>query len=170
MVASALVLNTTYEPLCVVPQRRAAVLILTDKAVPVCQGGGLFRSEKVRLLAPTVVRLTRFVRVPYRGAIALTRRGVFTRDSGRCAYCGAAATTIDHVIPRSRGGSHAWENVVAACTKCNHRKADRTLGELGWRLPRQPKAPVGLTARILGHRSPEPGWLDWFGSPEPALA
>ena len=170
MALSALVLNTTYEPLCVVPIRRATVLVLTEKAVPLSQGGGLFRSERVTLSGPTVVRLTRFVRVPYRGAIALTRRAVFTRDSGRCAYCGASATTIDHVIPRSRGGRHAWENVVAACTRCNHRKADRTLVELGWQLPQQPKAPIGLTARVLGHRSPEPSWLHWFGTPEVALA
>jgi 5-methylcytosine-specific restriction endonuclease McrA len=151
----ALVLNATFEPLCVVPVRRAAVLVLTEKAVPVSEGDGLLHSASTVLVMPSVVRLTRFVRVPFRAHVTLTRRAVFARDGGRCVYCGSTASTIDHVLPRSRGGRHVWENVVAACNRCNHRKADRTLGELGWRLRHPP-----------GHRTPDPRWLDWLGLPE----
>jgi 5-methylcytosine-specific restriction endonuclease McrA len=168
--AVALVLNATYEPLCVVPMRRAAVLVLTEKAVPVSDGDGLLRSASTVLIAPSVVRLTRFVRVPFRGQVSLTRRAVFARDGGRCVYCAAAATTIDHVVPRSRGGRHVWENVVAACTRCNHLKADRSLADMGWRLRRMPQAPSGLAWRVLGHRTPDPRWSDWLGLPEQASA
>lgn len=170
MPASTLVLNATYEPLCVVPIRRAAVLVLTAKAVPIEEGGGFMRSERLRIGIPTIVRLTRYVKVPYRGPIALTRRAIFARDSSRCAYCGGTASTIDHVLPRSRGGRHSWDNVVAACSRCNHVKADRTLAELGWRLRKPPSAPAGVHWRVLGHRTPEPAWLGWFGLPDQAMA
>lgn len=164
---AALVLNATFEPLCIIPTRRAAVLVLTDKAVPVQEGDGVFRSESRLLIAPSVVRLTRFVKIPYRGDISLTRRAIFARDRSRCVYCSDPATTVDHVLPRSRGGRHVWENVVAACNRCNHRKANYTLTELGWRLPRAPIAPVGVAWRILGHRTPDPRWLDWLDLAEP---
>jgi 5-methylcytosine-specific restriction endonuclease McrA len=160
--ATALVLNATYEPLCVVPVRRAVVLVLTDKAVSVADGDGFLRSAEAAYAAPAVVRLTRFVRVPYRAQVALTRKAVFARDSGRCAYCGKGATTIDHVVPRSRGGRHSWDNVVAACSRCNHLKADRTLSDLGWRLRVPPTAPSGAAWRVLGHRAPDPRWNQWL--------
>ncbi|EXG80335.1 HNH endonuclease [Cryptosporangium arvum] len=168
--AVSLVLNATYEPLCVVPVRRAAVLVLTDKAVPVTEGDGLLRSTTTMVVAPAVVRLTRFVKVPFRGQVSLTRRAIFARDGGRCAYCTSSATTIDHVMPRSRGGRHVWDNVVAACTRCNHVKADRTLTELGWRLRRRPAAPTGVAWRVLGHRTPDPLWYTWLDIPEQASA
>lgn len=163
--SAALVLNATYEPLCVVPVRRAAVLVLTAKAVPVSEGDGLLRSSTTLVVLPSVVRLTRYVRVPFRPHVTLTRRAVFARDAGRCVYCGVAATTIDHVVPRSRGGRHVWDNVVAACGRCNHVKADRTLIELGWRLRRPPAAPSGIAWRVLGHRTPDPRWLDYLDLP-----
>lgn len=163
---SALVLNATYEPLCVVPSRRAVVLILTEKAVSVEDGDGFLHSATLSFAAPVVVRLTKFVKVPFRATVSLTRRAVFARDGGRCVYCGKAATTIDHVVPRSRGGGHSWENVVAACGRCNHVKADRTLAELGWRLHRRPLAPSGPVWRVLGHRTPDPAWNAWLGIAE----
>lgn len=167
--ATALVLNATYEPLCVVSTRRAIVLVLTHKAVSVADGDGLLRSASQVFAAPTVVRLTRFVKVPFRATVSLTRRAVFARDGGRCAYCGKAASTIDHVIPRSRGGQHCWENVVAACGRCNHVKADRTLAEIGWRLRRTPTTPAGPVWRVLGHRAPNPAWNPWLGLDDAAL-
>lgn len=132
-----LVLNASYEPLGVVPLRRALVLVLENKAVSLEESGAYLHSATRVVPAPSVVRLKRFVRVPYRGPVPLTRRALFARDGGRCMYCGAVATSVDHVIPRSRGGQHAWDNVVAACRRCNHVKADRHLLELGWRLRRQ---------------------------------
>jgi 5-methylcytosine-specific restriction endonuclease McrA len=162
MVPYALVLNASYEPLCVVPQRRAIVLLLAHKAVVVEPGDEVFHSERQALIAPAVVRLTRFVKVPYRGAVPLTRRGVFARDGGRCVYCGAPATSLDHVVPRSRGGAHAWDNVVSACRRCNHVKADRVIAELGWRLRRAPRAPTGAMWRILGSGRLDPRWRPWL--------
>jgi 5-methylcytosine-specific restriction endonuclease McrA len=158
----SLVLNASYEPLCVVPQRRALVLLLAHKAVVVEPGDEVFHSERQVLTAPVVVRLTRFVKVPYRAVVPLTRRGVFARDGGRCVYCGAPATSLDHVIPRSRGGPHVWENVVSACRRCNHVKADRVISELGWRLRRVPQAPSGALWRVLGTGRMDPRWRPWL--------
>src|SRR4051795_10128710 len=148
--ADALVLNATYEPLCVVPQRRAIVLVLTAKAVVVEQAEGALRSPTRRIDIPAVVRLSRFVRVPFRAEVPLTRKGVLARDGHRCAYCGAPATSLDHVIPRSRGGPHSWDNVVAACGRCNHTKADRSVADLGWRLASVPRGPSGTAWRGVG--------------------
>lgn len=168
--AAALVLNATYEPLCVVPGRRAVVLVLTSRAVSVTDTDLLLHSASRSLRVPAVVRLTRFVRVPYRATVPLTRKAVFARDGGRCVYCGSAATSLDHVVPRSRGGGHVWENVVSACGRCNHVKADRGIAELGWRLRRTPSAPTGAAWRIVGARRIDPRWWPYLdglpGAPE----
>ena len=158
----ALVLNASYEPLCVVSGRRAVVLLLTDKAVPVAAGDQVLHSAYAQVTVPAVVRLTRFVRVPYRGTIPLTRKAVFARDGGRCVYCNAPATSLDHVIPKSRGGPHAWDNVVSACARCNHVKADRGVAELGWRLHRLPVAPSGAAWRIVGNKRVDPRWRPYL--------
>ena len=165
-----LLLNATYEPLCVVSSRRAVVLVLTEKAVPVEDGDGCFHSVTTAVRVPSVVRLTRFVRVPFRAQVPLTRKAVFARDGGRCAYCGAAATSVDHVVPRSRGGPHAWDNVVASCARCNHTKADHPIAELGWPLRTVPRAPTGTTWRILGSRTPDPRWQAYLVDGEAATA
>jgi len=168
--AVTLLLNATYEPLCVVPSRRAVVLILSAKAVAVQDTADSMHSSTTVVAIPAVVRLTRYVRVPYPAHTPLSRKGVFARDGGRCVYCSAAATSIDHVVPRSRGGLHVWDNVVAACRRCNHLKADRTLAELGWRLHCTPRVPSGTTWRVLGHRDPDPRWSAWLGVAEPVSA
>ena len=160
---SALVLNQSYEPLCVVPVKRAAVLLLTRKAETVAPGDGFLRSERMNIPVPAVVRLNRYVTIPRQVGSSPSRRGVFVRDDWRCVYCGASAETIDHVIPRSRGGTHTWDNVVAACAPCNHRKSDRMLAELGWRLPRTPRPPSGWQLRgFRGQRRPDPAWEAWL--------
>lgn len=141
----ALVLNATYEPLCVVPSRRAAVLVLGHKADVLHGTGESLRSERLTLAVPSVIRLRQFVKVPYRRRAPLNRRGVFARDGHRCQYCSAAADSIDHVIPRSRGGQHTWENVVAACRPCNVRKRDRLLHETSMVLHDRPTPPRELT-------------------------
>jgi 5-methylcytosine-specific restriction endonuclease McrA len=163
--SAALVLNATYEPLCVVPSRRAVILLLTAKAVSVAEGDGVVHSVRAAVVVPAVVRLTRFVRVPYRATVPLTRKAVFARDGGRCVYCNAAATSLDHVIPKSRGGAHSWDNVVSACGRCNHVKADRGIAELGWRLHRQPVAPTGAAWRVVGSRRVDPRWRPWLDLP-----
>ena len=154
----ALVLNATFEPLCVVPIRRAVVLVLKEKAEIVHAGDGQMRSAQAAFPVPSVIRLRYFVRVPYRARAALTRRGVFLRDSHECQYCGGTAENLDHVVPRSRGGLHVWENVVAACRRCNARKENRTPHEANMRLRRRPSAPKEWTWVIVGMASVAPEW------------
>jgi 5-methylcytosine-specific restriction endonuclease McrA len=125
----ALVLNASYEPLCVVSVRRAVVLVLKEKAEVLHATDEELHSERSAFPVPSVIRLTYFVKVPFRARAALNRRAVFARDGHRCQYCGAHAENIDHVVPRSRGGEHVWENVVAACRPCNTKKEDRFLHE-----------------------------------------
>lgn len=168
--AKVLMLNATYEPLCVIPLRRAVVLILEDKAELVAAADGELRSASLSVPVPTVVRLRRYVRVPYRATLALTRNALFARDRHRCQYCGDPASTIDHVHPRARGGEHRWENVVAACGPCNNRKGDRTLAELGWTLARPPKAPVGLRWLIVGVANLDPAWEQFLEPTAPVAA
>ncbi len=167
---ATLLLNATYEPLCVVSSRRAIVLVLAEKAESVDSAPEVVHAETLSLAVPVVVRLTRFVRVPYPASVPLARRAVFTRDGQTCVYCGGSATSIDHVVPRSRGGTHTWDNVVAACRRCNHTKADRSLAELGWKLPHPPRTPSGAAWRLLGSRSVDPRWREWLGMPESVSA
>jgi 5-methylcytosine-specific restriction endonuclease McrA len=122
---------------------------------------------------PSVVRLTKFIKIPYRHSIPLSRRALFARDGGRCVYCGAAATSIDHVQPKSKGGTHCWENVVSACHKCNHIKADKTLKEIGWKLRVTPREPAGAAWRILGTGRTDTRWFNYlkaFGGEELSAA
>jgi 5-methylcytosine-specific restriction endonuclease McrA len=167
---ATLLLNATYEPLCVVSSRRAIVLVLAAKAESVDATSDVVHAATISLPVPVVVRLTRYVRVPFPASVPLSRRAVFTRDGQTCVYCGSSATSIDHVIPRSRGGTHTWDNVVAACRRCNHTKADRSLAELGWALPHPPRTPSGAAWRLLGTRSVDPRWREWLGVPESVSA
>ena len=112
--ARALLLNASLEPLCVVSLRRAVVLVMTGKATILESEGRMLHSERAALPVPVVLSLTRYVHVPVRRAVPPTRRTVLQRDNHRCAYCGGGADTVDHVLPRSRGGRHEWTNVVAA--------------------------------------------------------
>ena len=152
----ALVLNASDAPLAVVSARRAVVLVLKEKAEVVASNGLIFRSERLELEAPSVVRLRRFVKVPFRARAPITRRAIFARDLWSCQYCAAPAENLDHVIPRSRGGEHVWENVVAACRRCNARKGNHLLTEAGMRLARLPFAPADGFRLSLGN--PESEW------------
>lgn len=134
-------LNATYEPLSVVPIRRAVVLVLAERAEVLHDTGEALHSEHLTVPVPSVVRLRTLVKVPFRRRAPLNRRSIFARDGHRCQYCGALAESIDHVIPRSKGGPHTWENVVAACRSCNVRKGDRLLAHTAMRLRRPPAAP-----------------------------
>ena len=151
-VRRVLLLNVTYEPLTTVAMRRAVCLVLGEKAEIVHHdsAGTVLRSTSLALAAPSVIRLRRYIRVPYRSRVPLTRGALMRRDNYLCAYCGQRAETIDHVIPRSRGGSHSWENCVASCMRCNHRKADRLVEELGWTMRCAPVVPRGAHWRLIG--------------------
>ncbi|MGP0109613.1 MAG: HNH endonuclease [Acidimicrobiales bacterium] len=137
----ALVLNATFEPLGIVSSRRAVLLVLDTKAELVHATERVFRAERMSVPEPSVVRLVRYVHVPLHYRVAVNRRTVFARDGSRCQYCGSVAENLDHVIPRSKGGPHTWENVVAACRRCNTRKEDRLPNEAGMVLRRTPVAP-----------------------------
>src|SRR4051812_44597251 len=138
---SALVLNATSEPLSVVPSRRAACLVLADKADIVADDGTQLHAARISVPSPLVIRLRYVVKVPYHRRTALSRRAVFARDEHTCQYCGGYADSIDHIVPRSRGGEHVWDNVAAACRPCNLRKRDRTPDEAGMRLARVARPP-----------------------------
>ncbi|HEX7094479.1 MAG TPA: HNH endonuclease [Acidimicrobiales bacterium] len=164
--ARSLVLNATFEPLCVVPSRRAVLLVMAQKAETVHGTGMFLHSERLTIEVPSVVRLQRYVRVPFPRRRSLNRRAVFARDEHRCQYCCAPADSLDHVVPRSRGGEHTWENVVAACSRCNTHKRDRLLHETSMRLLRQPRAPKP-TAWLLLDRSVPDHWVPYL---DPAVA
>jgi 5-methylcytosine-specific restriction endonuclease McrA len=151
----ALVLNVSHQPLAVVSARRAVVLVLKDKAEVVVANGMVFHSERSSIEAPWVVRLRYFVKVPYRAQAPLTRRAVFARDGWTCQYCGSPAENLDHVVPRYKGGLHTWENVVAACRRCNSRKENRQPEDAGLRLARHPVAPADGFRLSIGRLEPE---------------
>ena len=133
-----LLLNSTYEPLTALPMRRAIVMVICGKADVVHHdpAGPVIHSATSSIVVPSVIQLRSYVRVPYRARVPMTRAALMHRDRFCCAYCGAKADTVDHVVPRSRGGDHSWENCVACCSTCNHRKGDKLLTELGWALRR----------------------------------
>lgn len=158
MATGTLLLNATWEPLRVVPLRRGISLIIAGKAEVVEESDDeVLRSARVTMAAPTVIRLKKFVRVPYRARLPLTRKNLVARDHGKCGYCGKSGSTIDHIIPRSKGGQHVWENVVLACSPCNQKKGDQILSSLGWELRVTPKAPHGLVWFIVGLQT-DPAW------------
>lgn len=148
---SALVLNATFEPLSVVSARRAICLVLAEKAEIIEDDGTEIRAATLVMKAPLVIRLNYLVRAPFRRRTALSRRAVFARDGYKCQYCGRPADSIDHVVPRSRGGEHVWENVAAACRTCNLVKRDRTPNEAGMilaKVPHSPRDQAWITAAV----------------------
>ena len=165
----ALVLNASFEPLSVVSARRATVLLLAGKADLVSASGDVFRSEHLAVDVPSVLKLRQFVKVPFRRRSALNRRAVFARDGSMCQYCGSAAESIDHVVPRARGGTHTWENVVAACRPCNVRKRDRLLHETTMTLRSTPRAPNGFAWISVSVGTVPEDWQPYLAS-EPALS
>src|SRR6266513_6529098 len=138
-----LVLNATFEPINVCTVRRAAVLILKDKAEVIEHSSWELHAESLTLPRPVVIRLVSYVRVPrdtHRRKI--TRRAVFARDGWTCQYCGSRSSlTVDHVVPRSKGGTSSWDNIVTSCAPCNRRKGDALLRHAGMRLRHKPRSP-----------------------------
>jgi 5-methylcytosine-specific restriction endonuclease McrA len=138
-----LVLNATFEPINVCTVRRAVVLLLKERAELVERMSWELRAETLTLPRPIVIRLISYVRVPRdTRKRKITRRAVFARDSWTCQYCGARSNlTVDHVVPRSKGGSSTWENIVASCAPCNRRKGDRHPRDVGMHPRRAPRIP-----------------------------
>jgi 5-methylcytosine-specific restriction endonuclease McrA len=150
VVVGCLALNASFEPLTMVPMRRALRLVLDGKAEIIeADAERVVRSERLTLPRPAVIRLVRFIHVPRRFRRQVTNTFLFARDRYRCQYCGRTAAelrpreslTRDHLIPLSRGGTNEWTNVVAACSPCNTRKGNRMPEEIGMHPMTQPAEP-----------------------------
>ncbi|MCY3507321.1 MAG: HNH endonuclease [Chloroflexi bacterium] len=168
----ALVLNQNYEPLNVCNVRRALVLVLRGKAEVIETAKGAIHSANRHFALPSVIRMVYYVRRP-RPKLRLSRREVFARDGWACAYCGRASKdlTLDHVVPRYRGGTHSWDNLVSACKPCNHRKAGRTPAEARMRLRTRPAEPrVPIYHSYLQYLRRYQGWGKFIPGAEKARA
>jgi 5-methylcytosine-specific restriction endonuclease McrA len=158
-----LVLNAGYEPLAVVSFKRALVLVLNQKATVLAGADSeVVHSASKEFELPTVILLQRYVRIPGARKIPVSRRGVLRRDNHRCGYCLKSANTIDHILPKSRGGQDTWENLVACCLKCNNAKSDKTPAEMGWELQITPKMPTGVIWTVQGAEREEPQWREFL--------
>jgi len=137
-----LVLNASYEPINVCSERRAVVMIFKGVARVEEHNGHVLHSAKFQMHAPSVIRLTDYIHIPFKNR-SLSRKNILLRDHSRCQYCGKqlppADLTLDHVMPRSRGGESTWDNLVACCKRCNHRKGNQTPEEAGMHLTRHPR-------------------------------
>jgi 5-methylcytosine-specific restriction endonuclease McrA len=161
-----LVLNASYEPLNVCSVRRAHVLVFKGKAEVIEELDRPLTSATDTYPWPHVIRLRAYVRVPRAVQRKISRRALFARDGWRCVYCGTSTgrLTLDHVVPRSRGGESVWENVVTSCATCNHKKGNRTLEESGLELLMKPRPPTPvLFIKIAAPRIPET-WQPYLGS------
>lgn len=138
----ALVLNASYEPINICTARRALVLVFKGAARAEEEEEAMVRSRHSSVRLPSVIRLVDYRRIPQRSRV-LSRKNILLRDGDCCQYCGTVqhprVLTVDHIIPRSRGGKNSWDNLVTACIRCNHRKGDRTPQEAGMVLARPPR-------------------------------
>lgn len=164
--SSVLVLNATYEPLSIISMRRAVVLLLKEKAEIVEAAEAELRSEHIKMPMPLVIRLVYYVRIPYRVSLPVTRRTVLARDHYTCQYCGKPSPrhdlTVDHILPRSRGGHTTWENVVTACQRCNGRKGNRTPEEAHMKLRAMPAAPRYVALAMVESADARQAWRKYI--------
>lgn len=159
-----LVLNATYEPINVCTVRRAAILLLKEKAELVERALWELRSEHTAMPRPVVIRLVSYVNVPRdTSRRKITRRAVFARDGWSCQYCGTRSSlTVDHVIPRSKGGDSSWENIVASCAPCNRRKGDRLPAQADMHPRQKPRAPGAHVFITVAAPTIPPAWRQWL--------
>ena len=159
-----LVLNANFEPINVCTTRRAISLVLNGKASLVLNGRGEIKTVSRVYPRPSVIRLMSMVRRP-RPCVKLTKREVLRRDNYTCQYCGQHATflTVDHIVPRHLGGVYSWENLVTACSTCNHRKGGRTLDQAHMRLLRFPTEPPASAMYIFArHVNDNVEWIPFI--------
>ncbi len=159
-----LLLNQTYEPLNIVSLRRAIKLLVLLKAELVYfDEDHLIKSSSISIPRPVVIRLKRYIHLKYREP-PLTKKNILLRDNYTCQYCGTRKPplTIDHVIPKSRGGKDTWENLVTACVKCNAKKGDRTPEEAGMKLLSRPRKPTYFELIIMRSRIDDERWKEFL--------
>lgn len=161
-----LVLNATYEPINIVSLQRAVVLLLKEKAELVEAATAELRSGRANMRLPIVIRLVYYVRIPRLVGIPLSRRTVLARDHHTCQYCGStpgrADLTVDHVVPRSKGGETSWENVVTACRRCNVRKGSRAPEEIGMALRSRPARPRFVALALVAQSDHNDIWQKYM--------
>lgn len=161
-----LVLNASYEPLHVISLRRAVVLLLKEKAEIVEAAERKLRAVQHEFPLPLVIRLVTYIRIPRRLTLPLNRRNVFIRDDYTCQYCGRqpgrSLLTMDHVVPRSRGGGLTWENIVTACMNCNQRKGNRLPEECNMLLRRQPFRPRYMAIALFAEARDHEVWAKYI--------
>jgi len=152
MLAPVLVLNASYEPINICAARRAIVLVLKGVAMTEEINGHLLHSARFAVRVPSVIRLLEYRRIPHQTR-ALSRKNILLRDRNTCQYCGvllpSSELTLDHIVPRSRGGQSTWENLVACCHPCNHKKGNHLLNECGMKLLREPRTFTLHTSRHI---------------------
>jgi 5-methylcytosine-specific restriction endonuclease McrA len=157
-----LVLNASYEPLQIISVRRAVVLLLQEKAELVEAAEQQLRASSFSLDTPLVIRLVRYIKIPRRLKLPCSRRGVLARDRDTCQYCsvqpGRVNLTIDHVLPRSQGGTTTWDNVVTACRECNRKKGGRTPEQANMLLKTKPRQPQYVAFALLGELERHDVW------------
>ncbi len=162
-----LVLNASYEPINVCTLRRAIVLILKEKAEVIDAGERELHSGSMTHTRPNVIRLVTYVKIPFDALRRrITRRAVFARDGWTCQYCGRTGSlTMDHVVPRSRGGGTSWDNVVACCAGCNRRKGDKLPDQAGMKPRRWPRAPHATIFVHVASPSIPVSWQPYVPAP-----
>ena len=142
LIPKTLVLNADYLPISVTSAVRSLTLLREQRAHVVEMASDLIKSEREVWACPSVIALSRYVHISSDSALdrlrrnSVTRHQIMRRDGGACQYCNAPATTVDHIIPRSKGGGSTWENLVAACTPCNAKKGSKDLQETNMHLRR----------------------------------
>ena len=158
-----LILNSTFQPLSVASAKRSVALMLAKKINVIKTSKLEIRSENKIINIPKVALLTYYVKAPYARRVALNRSNIFIRDFNTCQYCGNNAESIDHIIPKSKGGLHEWSNVVACCKKCNLVKADKLLNQTILKLKNFPTKPEGnfWIKTIIGS-NPDPEWKEYL--------
>ena len=169
MSKQVLVLNAGYEPLSLVSVRRAVVLLLREKAELLEATQQMLYSANRTIPEPLVIRLVHYVRLPHR-RVPPTRAAIMLRDAFTCQYCaekpGALLLTVDHVIPRSRGGDHSWGNLVTACKRCNQHKGNQTTEEAGMYPLRRPFEPSYVALVLLSNPVAADRWEQLMGVPK----
>src|SRR5881409_3007512 len=164
--SQVLVLNASYEPLNVTSVRRAHVLVFKGKAEVIEELAQPLRSASTTYPWPHVIRLVQYVRVPRTIQRKISRRALFARDGWQCVYCGTSSgrLTLDHVLPRSRGGESIWENVVTSCAPCNLRKGNRLPHEVQMELRHQPRPPAPVLFISLSTPKIPSRWERYLGA------
>lgn len=165
MADKVLVLNLDFSPLTICSVNRAFLLVFLDKADMIeADGNQYLHSVKNTYSKPTVIRIKNYINVPYR-SIVLTRQNIFKRDHNKCQYCESTKDlTLDHLVPRSKGGKSTWINLVTACQTCNSKKGNLSPDSVGLKLSRQPFRPSYLMFLKLSIGTMRSEWMQYLKS------